>query len=125
MADKLAELDPKPELLIPIPLHNQRYRQRRFNQATEIARPISRLLGIPLNLNACVRIRDTTPQFDLPAKLRKKNLRKAFAMKKAICANHIAIIDDVVTTGNTVNELAKVVRRSGVERIDIWSFARA
>ncbi len=125
MADKLAALDPKPELLIPVPLHKHRYRQRQFNQATEIARPISQQLGIPLNLNACVRVRDTKPQFDLPAKQRKKNLRKAFAMKNAIHADHVAIIDDVVTTGNTVNEFAKLVRRSGVGKIDIWSFARA
>ena len=125
MADKLATLDPKPKLLISIPLHIHRYRQRRFNQATEIARPISRQLGIPLNLNACVRVRNTTPQFDLPAKQRKKNLRKAFEMKNAISADHVAIIDDVVTTGTTVNEVAKLMRQSGVRKIDIWSFARA
>jgi len=125
MANDLINVDPKPKLLIPIPLHHLRYRQRQFNQATEIARPISQCLNIPLNLKACVRTRNTTPQFDLPAKQRKKNLRKAFAMNGPIHADHVAIIDDVVTTATTANEVAKLVRRSGVERIDIWSFARA
>lgn len=125
MADRLAQLDPKPELLIPVPLHRSRYRQRGFNQATEIAKPIAVRLNTAINLKACIRIRNTTPQFDLPAKQRRKNLTKAFALKNPVSARHVAIIDDVVTTGTTVNELAKLLRKSGVERIDVWSFARA
>lgn len=125
MAPRLATIERRPELLIPVPLHPRRMRQRGFNQATEIAKPIAKTLNIPLNLTSCQRIRDTTPQFDLPAKQRRKNLAKAFAVKNPIPAEHVAIIDDVVTTTATVNELAKLLRKSGIKRIEIWSFARA
>lgn len=112
-------------MLIPVPLHPRRFRQRGFNQAVEIAKPISRRLNIPLNTHCCVRTRYTTPQFELPAKQRIKNLKNAFVVNNPPNVNHIAIIDDIVTTATTVNELAMQFRKSGVEKVDIWSFARA
>ena len=125
MADRLSNFSGKPEQIIPVPLHPQRYHQRGFNQAIEIARPIARSLNIPLNLTCCKRVRNTTPQARLSAKERKQNLKNAFTVTQAPQANHIALLDDVVTTGSTVDELARALRRSGVERIDVWTCARA
>ena len=125
MAGKLSGVSNKPEQIIPVPLHAQRYHRRGFNQAIEIARPIARILNIPLNLACCSLTRNTPPQARLSAKERKNNLKNAFTVVKAPLANHVAILDDVVTTGTTVDELAKALRRTGVKRIDVWACARA
>lgn len=125
LSEALIGSSEKPELLIPIPLHKSRYRQRGFNQATEIARTVSKHLKIPLELNACKRALPTQPQTELPAKQRLKNIKNAFQIVKPIQAQHVAILDDVVTTGATVNELAKQLRKSGVKMIEIWAIARA
>jgi len=125
MAEHLGEFADKPELLIPVPLHRERYRERGFNQATEIARTLSRRLQIPLDPTCCIRTRPTRPQAELPAKERLRNLKKAFQVVSALGAAHVAIIDDVVTTGATVNELAKALRAAGAERIEVWACARA
>lgn len=125
MAEALASLPEKPEGLIPVPLHPQRYRERGFNQAAEIARSISRQLHIPIELDSCARSRATPPQTELSAKERGRNVRNAFRVVTIPRASHVAIVDDVVTTGSTVNELAKVLRAAGVDRIDVWTCARA
>lgn len=114
-----------PELLIPVPLHPARYRLRGFNQAQEIARTIARQTNIPLNYSCCVREKNTLQQVNLTAKKRQKNLRRAFRVTSPILVRHVAIIDDVMTTGATVNELAKSLSQAGVERIDVWVCARA
>jgi len=125
IADKLSTRTDLPQLIIPVPLHPSRYRERGFNQAIEIARPISKALKIPLGLNQCVRIRKTTAQSELPARQRAKNIKRAFEVRMKIPANHIAILDDVVTTSATVAELAKTIRASGVLKIEVWACARA
>jgi ComF family protein len=125
MAEKLSASSDKPEQIIPVPLHPQRYHQRGFNQAIEIARPIAGILNIPLNLTCCSRTLNTPPQARLSANERKKNLKNAFSVVKAPPAEHIAILDDVVTTGSTVDELAKALRKAGIKRIDVWACARA
>ncbi len=125
MAQRLQAETPLPELIIPVPLHHARYRSRGFNQAIEISRPLSATLKIPMDNHAVKRIINTSSQSELHAKERHKNIRGAFQVKKAINAKHIAIIDDVITTGSTVTELAKVLKRAGVKRVDVWSFARA
>ena len=125
LADALCGLEDKPALLIPVPLHPSRYRERGFNQATEIARTLSRRLHIPLDLTSSARVRPTQPQAELAAEQRARNIRKAFRILKAPKATHVAILDDVVTTGATVNELAKVLCAAGVERVDVWACARA
>lgn len=125
MAEALSDLAERPGRLIPVPLHPKRYRERGFNQAAEIARGISRQLQIPVELNCCARTRATPPQTELPARERLRNLRKAFRIVTIPQASHVAIVDDVVTTGTTVNELAKVLRAAGIERIDVWACARA
>jgi ComF family protein len=116
---------PLPEALLPVPLHPSRYRERGFNQAAEIARSVSAFTGIPLDLNSCIRNSRTQPQAELSAEERTRNIRHAFAVKRVPTASHIAIVDDVVTTGATVNELAKCLRAAGVRRIDVWACARA
>lgn len=120
--EKTAEL---PDVILPVPLHKQRYRERSFNQSTEIAKTISRLLNIPIDTQSCIRKLNTAHQIDLPAKQRHKNIINAFAVIKPIKAQHIAILDDVMTTGSTANELAKVLKKAGAIRVDIWVCARA
>jgi ComF family protein len=125
LAEPIATLSERPERIIPVPLHPKRYRQRGFNQAMEIARPIARRLKIPLDPTACSRTRNTPPQARLTAKERKRNLSDAFTIKKGFAAEHIALVDDVITTGATVNELARALRKTGIKRIDVWACARA
>lgn len=125
LAEELSTLKVRPERLIPVPLHPARYRERGFNQAAEIGRVVAYRLAIPLDLETCTRSRLTRPQAELSATERRHNLRGAFRIRKPPQAHHVAILDDVVTTGSTVNELAKVLRAAGVGRVDVWAIARA
>ncbi len=125
LADALAGRENPPELIIPVPLHRSRYRERGHNQSLEIGRTLSRRLQIPLSLHNCVRAKATQSQTELNADERRRNVRKAFAVVKPLNAGHVAILDDVVTTGATANELAKVLRKAGVEQIEVWACARA
>jgi ComF family protein len=125
MADYLKKTAEMPEIIIPVPLHRQRYQQRGFNQSVEIAKTLSKQLNTPMDTKFCIRHRNTPHQIDLPAKQRHKNIRNAFKIDKPISARHVAIFDDVMTTGSTVNELAKLLKKAGVNRIDIWVCARA
>lgn len=116
-----------PELIIPVPLHKKRMRQRGYNQALEIARIVSKELGSELVYDVVYRNRDTNVQMDLPAKQRHKNVKDAFSVKEnsIILKNkHICIIDDVMTTSNTVNEVAKCLKKVGAKRVDVWCIAR-
>ena len=114
-----------PDCIVPVPLSKRRLRQRGFNQSAELARAVSKNCPIPLNLHAIARGRDTRAQTGLHRQQRLKNIRGAFVQLGAVDAGHVAILDDVVTTGSTVNELARVLKRAGVERVDVWSIARA
>lgn len=123
---KLLSLDYElPEQIIPVPLHISRLQQRGYNQAVEIARPVSKALNIPLNLTNCIRTRLTEPQVDLSHAERQKNLKNAFDIIHQIGARHVAIIDDVMTTGSTLNELTATLLKSGIEKVDIWTCSRA
>jgi len=115
---------PLPELLIPMPLHADRLRERGFNQAVELARPLAKQLKIPLDLRSCQRIRATQAQLTLSATERQRNMDKAFTVKPDLSARHVAIIDDVVTTGHTMAALSSELRKAGVEQIDVWCCAR-
>jgi ComF family protein len=125
LADALADIGDKPELILPVPLHPSRYRERGHNQSLEIARVLSRCLYIPLDFSSFARVKATQSQTELKAEERRRNVKKAFALVKPIHARHVAILDDVMTTGATVNEVAKVLRKAGVERIEVWACARA
>jgi len=116
---------PAPDCIIPIPLHSSRLVLRGYNQSVELARPLSTQLGIPLDTASCKRVRATKPQSDLPAKKRKKNVRGAFSVSEEISSGHVLIVDDVITTGSTVNEFARTLRLAGVSRIDVLACARA
>jgi ComF family protein len=113
-----------PECLIPVPLHKQRLRERGFNQAQELAQIIAAQLKIPLDYTLCQRNKSTPFQSGLSAKQRKQNLKNAFSITKTHSYKHVAVFDDVVTTGTTVNELAKQLKQSGVEIIEVWAIAR-
>jgi ComF family protein len=125
VAHRLANLAPPPEVILPVPLHRGRYRERGFNQSVEIARHLSRVLHIPLDLHAVIRHRPTLPQVRLSMEERAKNVRGAFSLRRPITARHVAIFDDVVTTGATVAAIAELLRRQGMERIEVWAVARA
>lgn len=130
MADELskryaADAESLPDVIIPVPLHASRLRERGYNQALEIARPIARCLKIPVDYKCAVRTRETAMQSELPAKLRRNNVKGAFKISGLQQANHVAIIDDVMTTGHTVEELASEVRKAGIKKIDVWTCARA
>jgi len=117
-------MDSRPDILIPVPLHARRLRERGFNQAIEIARPVARRLGLAMDINNCHRIKTTSPQSDLPRKERLKNLKGAFEVIKPI-HGHVAIIDDVMTTGSTAHELAKSLILAGADSVEVWVCARA
>lgn len=116
-----------PECLIPVPLHTHRLAGRGFNQALEVARSASESTGIPV-LSGCIRrIFATRAQSGLPAKQRKRNMQGAFVWARPVVPkyHHVAIVDDVVTTGATVMELAGLLRGSGIRLVEIWACARA
>jgi len=114
-----------PDLLIPVPLHATRLRQRGYNQALEMARPIAKELKLPIDLYSCIRKKPTTDQIGLSAKLRKSNLKGAFIVNSDFSDTHVAIVDDVMTTGSTVNELSQQLINAGARRVDVWVCARA
>ncbi|NCT66448.1 MAG: ComF family protein [Rhodanobacteraceae bacterium] len=115
----------RPDLLLPIPLHPARLRERGYNQALELARPLARALAIPLGHERLVRTRATPPQTGLDAAARRRNLRDAFALAPGPLPAHVALLDDVMTTGATLREAARTLRRAGVARVDVWALARA
>lgn len=114
-----------PEALVPVPLATDRYRERGFNQACEVAKQLQKRLGIPVNTDLLERRRSTREQAGLDRLGRRKNVRNAFALRAPFSLKHIAIVDDVVTTGSTVNEIARVFKRAGVATIEVWAIARA
>ena len=116
-----------PDLIIPVPLHKKRMQQRGYNQALEIARIVSKYIGSELDYKAVYRNRDTSVQMDLPAKQRHKNVKGAFSVKKnsTVFKNkHVCILDDVMTTGNTVNEMAKCLKKIKVSKVGVWCITR-
>lgn len=115
---------PLPDLIIPVPLHPFRLKERGFNQALEIAKPVGRYFGIPVDARACIKIKHTEPQSSLTRAVRIKNLKNVFASTKTIHAQHVAIVDDVFTTGSTVSQIAALLRTAGVPKISAWCCAR-
>jgi len=113
-----------PKLLIPVPLHKHKLVKRGFNQSQLIAKRLSKGFGIPVSGNHIQRSKETRPQMELDSNERQQNLKDAFQISQQL-PSHIAIIDDVVTTGTTVTELAKQAKSHGATTIDIWCLARA
>ncbi|ANB19641.1 ComF family protein [Dokdonella koreensis] len=131
LADLMIErtrLDPpaRPDALLCVPLHTGRLRRRGYNQALELARPLARALDLPLLHDALVRTRATSAQTGLEAPARRRNLRGALALRAGIALPaHVAVLDDVMTTGATLGECARVLAAAGVARVDAWALARA
>jgi len=115
---------PHPDILIAMPLHPLRLRERGFNQALELAKIVAKNLAIPLLPHGAERIRATAPQVGLPWKQRAHNLSGAFACSLDLHGKHVAILDDVMTTGTSLEELAVTLRRQGAEEISAWVVAR-
>lgn len=115
---------PRPQALVPVPLHPTRLRARGFNQSNEIALRLARRLQLPVLNRALSRYRQTPAQSQLDRKQRLKNLRAAFRGQGVIELEHVAVIDDVVTTGATADAVARVLRHCGVKVIDVWAVAR-
>ncbi|WP_230342373.1 ComF family protein [Methylobacillus arboreus] len=112
------------DCIIPMPLHKQRLQQRGFNQSVEIAKVVSKQLHIPLNLQACARIKPTPPQASLPYKQRIKNMHGAFDCNTSLQGMKVVLLDDVMTTGASLNALAKTVKAAGASHVECWVIAR-
>ena len=113
-----------PDLIIPVPLHFKRLQERGFNQALEIVRVAGKKLDIPIDIKGIKRCKATQAQSTLSASERKKNMTNAFKVSKDYTGLSIAVIDDVITTGHTINELCKALKRKGAKHIDVWCCAR-
>jgi ComF family protein len=127
LARRLAPGTARPDLIMPVPLHSARLRERGYNQALEIARPLARALGVPLDFRSLVRVRATAPQTGMTVKARRKNLRGAFALQddEIVQNRRVALVDDVMTTGSTVQAAAQCLRTAGAETVEVWVVARA
>lgn len=117
----------KPQVIIPIPLHYNRLKERGYNQALELTKPIAKKLKIPIDSSSAVRIKNTKAQAQLAAKERMQNIKKAFAINfdKLKHYNHIAVLDDVITTGSTANEFCSILFDYGINKIDVFCSAKA
>ncbi len=125
-ADQNSEvITTKPDCLLPVPLHQKRLRKRGFNQSVELAKSLAVQQAIRLDTQTLVRCRETQAQSGLDARQRQKNIKAAFAVTKPVTVKHVAIVDDVVTTASTVNEVARILKQHGVQRVDVYCLARA
>lgn len=117
---------PRPSALLPVPLARKRLRQRGFNQAQMLADWLSPALKIPVRNDLLQRIQDTPAQQQLDAAARRRNLHQAFALpdEQPLRDQHFAIVDDVLTTGATAQALARLMKRAGARRVDIYCLAR-
>lgn len=116
---------PTPDFLVPVPLHPKRIQERGFNQALELGRPVSKMLRIPILFEGIERINPTSAQSSLPAKNRKANVKRAFAVQRNFKGARIAVLDDIVTTGDTVNEFCRILKQNDASSIEIWCIARS
>ncbi len=124
LAELIADrLEQKPQLLLPVPMHPWQLFRRGFNQAALIAEILARELAIPYHDRLLRKTRNTSHQADLGRAERQANLRDSFACLGPV-PPHVAIVDDVMTTGSTADELARLLRRQGAKQIDVWVLAR-
>ena len=112
------------DLIVPLPLHPTRMAERGFNQAAEIAKALARESGIAMDAHIAKRLRNTAAQTGLPWRERAANMRGAFGCERELSGLSIAVIDDVMTTGATLNEFARTLKQSGAARVENWVVAR-
>ena len=115
---------PEVDVVLPMPLHAKRLAERGFNQALEIARGLARYRGTPIEPRGVLRVKNTPPQTELPYEDRAKNVRGAFLCELDLSGASVAVLDDVMTTGATLNELARVLKRAGARRVENFVIAR-
>ncbi len=113
-----------PDCIIPMPLHPARLRGRGFNQSALLASTVARRLGVDVLTTGCERVRDTPAQSSLPWKERRKNVRNAFRCNVDLSEKRVALVDDVLTTGASLNALANSVKKSGASEVHAWVVAR-
>lgn len=116
---------PEADLLIPVPMHVKQLRQREFNQTALIAKHLGAITSIPLDIDALRKIKETSAQIDVDRKERLRNLRKAFAASESVQGRRILLVDDVITTGATVRECARVLAKAGAADITVVALARS
>lgn len=114
----------KPDSVFAMPLHSVRLQERGFNQSVEIAKSIIKQWTVPLKLNGYQRVKDTKEQAQLPWKERHANVRGAFTCEVDLRGQHIAVVDDVMTTGATLNEFASMLKKSGAKKVSAYVVAR-
>ena len=112
------------DVIIPMPMHDKRLQERGFNQALEITRKLAKLIKLPLDYDVCHRVKLTPPQASLPLKERSKNIRGVFNCQKDLKGLNVAIVDDVMTTGASLDELAKTLKQAGAAHVECWVIAR-
>lgn len=112
------------DLIVPLPLHPLRLRERGFNQALEIARIVARAWQLPLDYRSCERSHHSPPQASLPWKERLRNVRGAFLCRSDLTGRHVAAVDDVMTSGATLNEFARSLKKAGAARVTNLVVAR-
>lgn len=112
------------DCIVAMPLHPARLRERGFNQSLQLARRIGKQLALPVLPSACRRVRNTPSQSTLPWKARSKNIRKAFICSAEVAGKHVAVVDDVMTTGATLNALALALLDAGATEVSAWVVAR-
>lgn len=125
LANRIAASGSDIDVIIPVPLHRQRLRERGYNQSLELTRPVAARLDRPLVLRGVTRARATAPQTGLSATLRRRNMRNAFDVTRDFDGRRIAMVDDVMTSGATVDAFARCLKRAGAAYIEVWVVARA
>lgn len=115
---------PLPSIIIPVPLHPKRLRERGYNQTLEIAKPLAKSLRIPLHASGLIRHKSTQPQSGLSKRKRAQNVSQAFKVYDDFTNHHVALLDDVVTTGFTISECCKLLKAHHAKQIDVWCCAR-
>jgi ComF family protein len=125
MADAIARSGaPLPQWLLPVPLSPARLRQRGYNQAWELAKALARALGVPARCDVLLRVRDAAPQASLAFAERRRNVRDAFVCPQRLDAAQVAVIDDVMTTGATLDEAARTLKRAGAAAVSCYVLCR-
>lgn len=124
LSERLRAVAPAIDCIVPMPLSPQRLAERGFNQAVELARPLARMAGMPLALDRIARRHDAAHQANLPWPARATNIRGAFTCVRDFAGQHVLVVDDVMTTGATLNELAGVIKRHGALRVTNLVVAR-
>lgn len=134
LADELREAlqgveGPQPDAIVPVPLHRSRFLARTFNQAELLARALGRALELPVQARLLLRRRRTNAQSGLDASARLRNVRGAFELRRRTAREamprHVALVDDVLTTGVTLAECTRTLKRGGARRVSVWVVARA